>query len=230
MKRFLTSLLAVVCVLTLSSQVQAQDDDLPPAGPPAGTPAGDPDPNQAMEDVDQSTAVHPYIEVDGQQVFYYTADGTYRYYRLIDGNRSYFAPGWRPWYLNAGLRVYFNPTPFIWFGGRPMYYYNDGGVHRYYYYRGGRPVYMAGAWRPYRFVGGVRTYYAPRIVYTRASWSRYSVRYRPLYRPTYVRTRYRYAPVRRYRTVVRPGRVVGRPGRTVVRPGRVIRKEPRRRR
>jgi hypothetical protein len=157
-------------------------------GYPPGEPVGDPQ----LVDPDQTEA-HPYIVVSGINVYYfYDESGSVRYYYFdIRGNRIFYAPTWRPWYIHNGARVYFSPTPFITFGGRLYYYYYHGNIIRYYYYSGARRVYAANNWRPYRSVEGRRVYYTPRVRYNRDHWVQHSPRIRTHYHPHTHRQLYR---------------------------------------
>ena len=186
MKRFaLTLSLGLLAGLFLAMPAQAQEPDF--------------DPNAPVQEYEPTSVVHPFIEVDGVQVFYYyVGDGLIRYYYLTpQGARVYYPLGWRPYRLVGGLRQFFLPTPYIFVGGQPVFYYNDGSIVRYYRYQGGRRLFLPNTWRPFRMVGGVRQFYTPRHRFNATSWNRYNSFSRPTYRPRYVQQRYRYNPVRR---------------------------------
>jgi|GEM_PF-6046432 len=181
------------------------------------------DENAPADNVEPDSVIHPFLTVEGVQVFYfYDANGAVRYYYLSpNGERVFYPFGWRPYRITAGTRFFFDPVPYIWVGGRPVFYYQQGDLFRYYVLDGSTIRYYPHAWRPFYLVGGVRTFIRPRYIYRYNTWRTYNVYNRPYYRPNYVRTRYRYNPVRRYRTVYRPTRVYRQPVRVYRQPVRV---------
>ncbi|MCB9644007.1 MAG: hypothetical protein H6728_13105 [Myxococcales bacterium] len=184
--------------------------------------------NAPVDNVAPDSVVHPYIMVEGIQVFYYYDEaGVTRYYYLTPGGqRVFYAHGWRPYRISGGARFFYDPVPYIWISGRPVYYYHQGSSIRYYTYNGSSLVYYPTTWRPFYNYGGRRTYVLPRHRYNYNTWRTYRTYNRPAYRPTYVRRHYRYNPVRRTRTY-RPSRVIRRPARNYRQPSRNYRRPTR---